>query len=87
MKYILMMTGTKAGVDGYRAWSQSDIQAHFAFLKSLNNDLSEAGELVANEGLAAPEQAKVGPSREGRRAYHGRGLSGSQGISAGLLDR
>ena len=59
MKYILMMTGTKAGVDAYRAWSQSDIQAHFAFLKALNKELSESGELVANEPLAAPEQAKV----------------------------
>ncbi len=59
MKYILMMTGTKAGVDTYRAWSQSDIQAHFAFLKAFNKELSESGELVANEALAAPDQAKV----------------------------
>ncbi len=49
MKYILMMIGTKAGVDTYRAWSNSDIQAHFAFLKSLNKELSESGELVAKE--------------------------------------
>ncbi len=59
MKYILMMAGTKVGVDGYRAWSQSDIQAHFAFLKNLNRDLIESGEFVANEGLAGPEQAIV----------------------------
>lgn len=59
MKYILMMAGTKAGVDTYRAWSKSDVQAHFAWLKSLNKELSDSGELVANEGLAAPEQAKV----------------------------
>ena len=59
MKYILMMTGTKAGVDTYRAWSQSDIQAHFVFLNRLNNELSESGELVANESLDPPEQAKV----------------------------
>lgn len=59
MKYILMMVGTKAGVDTYRAWSQSDIQAHFAYLKTVNKELSESGELVANEPLAAPEQAKV----------------------------
>ncbi len=59
MKYILMMVGTKAGVDTYRAWSKSDVQTHFAFLKSLNKELSESGELVANEPLAAPEQAKV----------------------------
>ena len=59
MKYILLMTGTKAGVDTYKAWSQKDIQAHFAFLMNLNKNLSEAGELVANEGLAMPHQAKV----------------------------
>jgi hypothetical protein len=59
MKYILMMTGTTEGVNAYRTWSQSDIQAHFAFLKSLNNELSEAGELVANEGLAPPEKAML----------------------------
>lgn len=59
MKYILMMTGTKAGVESYRAWSQKDVQAHFAFLGRLNKELSESGELVANEGLAGPDQAKV----------------------------
>jgi hypothetical protein len=59
MKYILMMTGTKAGVDTYRAWSQSDIQAHFGYLKKLNKELTESGEFVATQGLAGPEQAKV----------------------------
>ena len=59
MKYILMMTGTKAGVDTYRAWSKKDIETHFAFLRNLNKELSQAGELVANEPLGAPEQAKI----------------------------
>jgi hypothetical protein len=59
MKYILMMAGTKAGVDGYRAWSQKDVQEHFAFLSRLNKDLKDSGEFVANQGLAGPEQAKV----------------------------
>ena len=59
MKYILMMTGNKAGVDSYRAWSPGDIQAHFAFLKTLNQELSEVGEFVANEGLAGPDTAKI----------------------------
>jgi len=59
MKYILMMTGTKPGVNSYRAWSRNDVEAHFAFLRELNRDLSESGEFVANEGLAAPEQATV----------------------------
>ena len=59
MKYILLMNGSKAGVDTYRAWSKIDIQAHFDFLKRLNKDLTESGELVANEGLGSPEQAKA----------------------------
>ena len=59
MKYILMMTGTKAGVDTYRAWSQKDIQAHFAFLHALNKELSASGEFVATEALGLPHQAIV----------------------------
>lgn len=59
MKYILMMTGTKAGVETYKRWSGSDIKAHFAFLKGLNEELVESGEFVANEPLAAPDQAKL----------------------------
>ncbi len=59
MKYILMMTGTKAGVDTYRAWSKKDIDAHMAVLKGINKDLSESGEFVVTEGLAGPDQAKV----------------------------
>jgi hypothetical protein len=59
MKYILLMTGTKEGVDAYRAWSEKDIQTHFAYLTSLRNDLSKSGEFVATEGLGAPQQAKV----------------------------
>ena len=59
MKYLLMMAGTKAGVDTYRAWSKSDVERHFEHLKRLNDDLREAGELVANNPLASPEQAKV----------------------------
>ncbi|HMD99378.1 MAG TPA: YciI family protein [Terriglobia bacterium] len=59
MKYILLMSAPKAGVDTYRAWSRKDIQAHYAVLKSINQDLSESGEFVATEPLAGPELAKV----------------------------
>src|SRR5437868_1748518 len=59
MKYILMMTGTKAGVDTYRAWAKKDIDAHMAVLKDINKELSESGEFVVTEGLAGPDQAKV----------------------------
>jgi hypothetical protein len=59
MKYILLMAGTKAGVDTYRAWSKNDIDAHMAVLKSINKELAESGEFVGTERLAVPDQAKV----------------------------
>jgi hypothetical protein len=59
MKYILLMTGTKEGVDAYKAWSEKDIQTHFAYLNSVRNDLTKSGEFVATEALGMPHQAKV----------------------------
>lgn len=59
MKYILMMTGNRAGVDTYRSWAASDVQAHLAHLKSLNKQLLESAELVDWQPLAPPEQGKV----------------------------
>ena len=59
MKYILLMAGTKAGVDTYHAWTKRDIDAHMEGLQRINKELSEAGEFVATQGLAGPEEAKV----------------------------
>jgi hypothetical protein len=39
--------------------SAKDQQAHMAYWKNLNKDLAESGELVAVEGLAFPDQAKI----------------------------
>jgi hypothetical protein len=59
MKYILLMSGTKAGVDGYRAWAAKDIEAHFAVLSTITKELTESGEFVATQGLAEPIEARV----------------------------
>lgn len=59
MKYILLMSGTKAGVDTYRAWRKQDIEAHMAVLVSLNRELTESGQFVATQGLTGPDEAKV----------------------------
>jgi len=59
MKYILLMSGTKAGVDTYHAWSQKEIEAHMAVLGRINKELTESGEFVATQGLAGPDEAKV----------------------------
>ncbi len=59
MKYMLLMAAPKAGFDAYRAWSDKDVQAHFAVLTRINRDLTESGEFVATQGLAWPDDAKV----------------------------
>jgi hypothetical protein len=59
MKYILMMNTMKAGSEGFPSWPKKDIQAHIAFMKTLNTALRESGELVSAEGLSFPEQAKL----------------------------
>src|SRR5262249_56634289 len=40
------------------SWPKQDIQAHIAFMKAFAKRLHAAGELVAAEGLAGPDQAK-----------------------------
>lgn len=62
MKYMLMMnTACGGGAEPYHIaqWPQQDIQAHIAFMKRFAGELSAAGELVAAEGLAGPDQAKL----------------------------
>lgn len=59
MKYILLMSGTKAGVDGYHTWPKRDADVHMAVLQALNKELGETGELVAVQGLTTPADARV----------------------------
>lgn len=59
MRYILMMSGTKAGVDSYHAWTKKDVEAHMSVLHGLSRELTESGEFVGTEGLAGPDQAKA----------------------------
>jgi hypothetical protein len=59
MKYILLMSGTRAGVQGYHAWSKQDIDAHMAVLKRINKELADSREFVATQPLADPREAKV----------------------------
>jgi hypothetical protein len=59
MKYILLMSGTRAGVEAYHAWPKQDIEAHMAVLRRINQDLTESGEFVVTQALAEPKGAKV----------------------------
>jgi len=59
MKYILLMSGTQAGVDAYRAWSRKDIAVHMTILRDIERELAESREFVATQGLAEPGEAAV----------------------------
>ena len=59
MKYILLMSGTKAGRDTYMAWSSEDKQKHMAVLHGIAKELTESGEFVDTNGLTGPEEARV----------------------------
>ena len=65
MKYLLMMNGTKAGVEHYKRWAEKDAGTHMAYLHALNQELRESGEFVATERLAEPAAAKVVRAGEG----------------------
>lgn len=59
MKYMLMMNTAGGGSYQIMSWPRTDIQAHIEFMIGFAKRLGEAGELVAAEGLAGPEQAKL----------------------------
>lgn len=60
MRYMLMMNAPR-GTGDYQinSWSPDDFQAHIDFMHSFNRELTESGELVGGEGLAAPGEARV----------------------------
>jgi len=60
MRYMLMMHAPR-GNGEYQlvGWSPDDFKAHIGFMHDFNRKLTEAGELVGAEGLAAPGEARV----------------------------
>jgi hypothetical protein len=59
MKYMLMMSGTKAAFDWYANWSKEDLRAQVAFMRAFSKELKESGNFVATEGLGFPNEARV----------------------------
>jgi hypothetical protein len=58
MKYILMMSGTKADFDSYAKWSKKDLEANVAFMRGFSKELKDSGVFFATDGLAWPCEAK-----------------------------
>ena len=59
MKFILMMTGTKATWDEYAKWSKEDLARNVAFMREFSKELKDSGVFVATEGLGWPGEAKM----------------------------
>ncbi len=59
MKYMLMTGGTLSAWQEYGKWPKKDVQDYRAFINHFNELLRESGELVAAEGLACPDDAKL----------------------------
>lgn len=67
MKYLVMVQGTQADYEGMRgkasahapAWSEQELQAMYAYMGAINDDLSETGEFIDGQGLAEPAQTRL----------------------------
>ncbi|MET7894899.1 YciI family protein [Streptomyces mirabilis] len=67
MKYLVMVQGTQADYEGMRgkgsahaqAWSEQELQAMYAYMGAISDDLSKSGELVDGQGLAEPAQTRL----------------------------
>lgn len=67
MKFILMMHTPGKGAYQVAQWPPQDLRAHIGFMMDFVKKLQAAGELVAAEGLAGPDQARlVRADRDGR---------------------
>ncbi|MFE2204122.1 hypothetical protein, partial [Streptomyces rubiginosohelvolus] len=68
MKYLVMVQGSQADYDaqsgkgsaGSPVWDEKAVQAMYAHMGSINDDLSESGELVTGYGLRAPASGRAG---------------------------
>jgi hypothetical protein len=60
MKFMLLQAygGVKADIGPMSTWTPEEIEAHIAYQRELNDELSERGELVDAQALTAPEMAR-----------------------------
>jgi hypothetical protein len=64
MKYMLMMNTMKAGSTGLIGWSDKDVKTMIGFMMDMDKELRASGELVFNEGLTFPNEAKRAGGQE-----------------------
>lgn len=60
MKFMLLQNygGVDESVPPMSEWTAEEIEAHIAYQRDLNDELSERGEFVEGQALTAPDQAR-----------------------------
>jgi hypothetical protein len=66
MKYLVMVQGTQADYEAMKgkgsahspAWSEQDVQAMYAYMGAINDDLAETGEMIDGQGLVEPARTR-----------------------------
>ncbi|MBV9495489.1 MAG: hypothetical protein JOZ54_14665, partial [Acidobacteria bacterium] len=63
---MMMLHPPRAGWEtaGIATWPMEDIKNHIGFMKRFAEELQKNGELVAAEGLASPEHARIVRARK-----------------------
>ncbi|WP_344217358.1 YciI family protein [Kribbella sancticallisti] len=60
MKYMLLMQSNKRGWDDMaKTWSPEDVRVMVEYMRVLNRELQEAGELLEVRGLSGPDEMKT----------------------------
>ncbi|MEU6063535.1 MULTISPECIES: YciI family protein [Streptomyces] len=67
MKYLVMVQGTQADYEGMRGktsehaptWTEEELQAMYAYMGAINDDLAESGEMIDGQGLAEPAKTRL----------------------------
>jgi len=59
MKYMLLIHGDQKGWDGLASWSRPDFKTMVEFMRALDADLRQRGELLDLNGLSGPAEAST----------------------------
>ena len=59
MKYMLMMHTGRDAAGGIMDWAPEDIKRHIEFQHTFDQELRDRGEMVFNDGLTWPDQARI----------------------------
>ena len=69
MKYLIMMNFSYGGWknDSIYTWPKEDVQRHMDHLNSMNQEMTDRGELVSISALQPPDEARLVTAQTGKQ--------------------